>query len=64
MTDRAGLAGETAAIDVYHDVIAGNLGQFQGLTNGHFEGFITEIVVDIAAIDDDFACLLYTSRCV
>ena len=54
MTDRAGLAAQTTAADVHQNVhVAAGLGQFQGLANRHFEGFQTEILVQITLVDHD-----------
>ena len=56
MTDRAGLAGKATAIHVdQHIVAALQIGERQRLTNGHLQGLQTEVVVDIAAIDDHLA---------
>ena len=55
VTDRAGLAGQTAAADVDHDVKITDIGQVHGLANRHLQGFKSEIIVDIALVDHDFA---------
>ena len=56
MTDRAGLAGDTAAGDSAHDVkFSERIGQGQRLANDELKGLKAEIIVDIAAIDRDRA---------
>ena len=50
----AGLPAQTAATYIHQNVhVAAGLGQFQGLTNRHLEGFQTEILVQIALVDQN-----------
>ena len=55
MTDCSGLTGQAAAFHVNHHVVIANVGQVHGLTNGHLQGFKTEIIVDIALVDHDLS---------
>src|SRR5699024_8156880 len=56
MTDGTGLTGNTAAGYVDDDVhLAQHIGGNQGLTNDQLQGLQTEVVVNIAAIDNDGA---------
>ena len=64
MTDSASLASNTAASDGNNDVnLANQLGGVQGLTNDQLQGLQTEVIVDVAAVDDDGtgAVLVYTN---
>ena len=54
VTDSAGLAGNAAACDGDNDVnLAQQVGGDQGLTDDQLQGLQTEVVVDVAAVDDD-----------
>ena len=56
MTDGTGLAGVTAALDVHdHVETAGGIGQSQGLTHLHLQGFVAEIIVDATLVNGDIA---------
>ena len=56
MTDSASLAGNTAASNGDNDVnLAQHVGSDQGLTDDQLQGLQTEVVVDVAAVDDDGA---------
>ena len=56
VTDRARLAGEAAALAVdEHVILAQGVGQNQRLTNDGLEGFVAEILLEVALIDDDIA---------
>ena len=54
--DRAGLAGETAALDGGHHVeLAGDAGDGEGLADHHLEHRAGEVDVHLLAVDDDLA---------
>ena len=54
VTDSAGLTGNAAACDGDNDInLANQVGGDQGLTNDQLQGLQTEVIVDVAAIDDD-----------
>ena len=54
MTDSAGLAGNAAACDGDNDVdLAQHVSGDQGLTDDQLQGLQTEVIVDVAAIEDD-----------
>ena len=54
VTDSAGLAGNAAASDGDNDVnLAQQVSGDQGLTDDQLQGLQTEVIVDVAAIDDD-----------
>ena len=54
VTDSAGLAGNAATCDGDNDVnLAHQVGGDQGLTDDQLQGLQTEVIVDVAAIDDD-----------
>ena len=56
MTDRAGLTGDAAALDVGDDVIfADSVGNAERLVDNELEGFQAEIIVDVTAVDGDLA---------
>ena len=55
VTDSASLASEATAVYVNQNVITSHLGQGQGLTDGHLQRFIAEVVFDITIVDDDLA---------
>ena len=56
MADSASLAGNTATSDGNNDVdLANQIGSNQRLINDQLQGVQTEIVVDLAAVDDDGA---------
>ena len=56
MTDRASLAGNTAAGYVTLDVeTTQSVGQLHGLTNDQFQGLQTKVVVDVTTVDLDGA---------
>ena len=56
VTDSAGLTGNAAAGDGDNDVdLAQQVGGDQGLTDDQLQGLQTEVVVDVAAVDDDGA---------
>ena len=55
-TDSAGLTGNAAAGDSDNDVnLAQQIGGDQGLTNDQLQRVKTEVIVDVAAVDDDGA---------
>ena len=54
VTDSAGLAGNAAASDGDNDVnLAQQIGGVQGLTDDQLQSLQTEVIVDVAAVDDD-----------
>ena len=54
VTDSAGLTGNAAASDGDNNVnLANQIGSNQGLTNDQLQGLQTEVIVDVAAVDDD-----------
>ena len=56
VTDSAGLAGNAAACDGDNHVnLANQVGSNQGLVHDQLQGLQTEVVVDVAAVDDDGA---------
>jgi len=56
MTDRASLARKATAANVHqHIEAAAHVGENEGLTNGHLQGFQTEIIINIALVDHNLA---------
>ena len=56
MTDRAGLAGDTAACNVGDDVeLTGGTGNAEGLVHDELQGLETEVLIDGTAVDGDLA---------
>jgi hypothetical protein len=56
VADRAGLAGEAAAVDVHHDVVlAVALGDLERLRQDHAEHGTGEVHLDGAVVDEDLA---------
>ena len=54
VTDSAGLAGNAAAADGNDNIdLVDQLSGDQGLTNDQLQGLQTEVIIDVAAIDDD-----------
>ena len=56
VTDSAGLAGDTAAVDAADDVeLFTRAGEFERLADNELESLKSEIIVYISVVDDDFA---------
>ena len=56
VTDSTGLTGIAAAVNINEDVkLAEGVGELEGSTNDHLEGFISKVIVEISLVDDDFA---------
>ena len=59
MTDSAGLTGNTAAGHCADNIeLIGSLGNAEGLTNDQLESLKAEVIVNVSAVDGDFACTL------
>ena len=56
VTDRAGLAGDAAAVHVRHDVeLANRVRNAEGLVDDELQGLETEVIVNVAVVDGDLA---------
>ena len=65
MTDSTGLTGNAAAGYTANDIeLFGGFGKCERLTNDELEGFKTEIIVNVSAVDRDFAgACIYANSC-
>ena len=56
VTDRTGLSGRAAAVDIYQNVeFLGRFRQVERLTNDHLQSFVREVGVKLALVDLDLA---------